>query len=141
VRLTPVKGKAILVSGHDMQASTERRAPRASAVACLWAARLAAARLPVATASCIPRPRAPCATPRLALALLFLPVFLALSTQPRPLNPKPRNPKPRQDLHDLLVQTEGTGVNVYTHGEMLPAHGYPGLKRFPHLVGNYGGAW
>ncbi|KAI8475555.1 MAG: hybrid-cluster protein [Monoraphidium minutum] len=64
VRLTPVKGKAILISGHDMQ-----------------------------------------------------------------------------DLHDLLEQTEGTGLNVYTHGEMLPAHGYPGLKKFDHLVGNYGGAW
>ena len=33
------------------------------------------------------------------------------------------------------------GVNVYTHGEMLPAHGYPSLKKFPHLAGNYGGAW
>ncbi|KAL4431026.1 hypothetical protein ABPG75_006282 [Micractinium tetrahymenae] len=47
-----------------------------------------------------------------------------------------------QDTHDLLAQTEGTGVNVWTHGELLPAHGYPALKkRFPHLVGNYGGAW
>ncbi len=46
-----------------------------------------------------------------------------------------------KDLHDLLLQSEGRGVNVYTHGEMLPAHGYPGLKKFPHLVGNYGGAW
>jgi hydroxylamine reductase len=46
-----------------------------------------------------------------------------------------------KDLHELLVQTEGEGINVYTHGEMLPAHGYPGLKRFAHLVGNYGGAW
>ncbi len=46
-----------------------------------------------------------------------------------------------KDLHELLVQTEGKGINVYTHGEMLPAHGYPGLKRFSHLVGNYGGAW
>jgi len=64
VRLTPVKGKAILVSGHDLR-----------------------------------------------------------------------------DLQELLAQTEGTGINVYTHGEMLPAHGYPGLKRYPHLVGNYGGAW
>ena len=45
------------------------------------------------------------------------------------------------DLHDLLMQTEGTGINVYTHGEMLPAHGYPALKKFSHLVGNYGGAW
>ena len=45
------------------------------------------------------------------------------------------------DLHELLKQTEGTGVNVYTHGEMLPAHSYPGLKKYPHLVGNYGTAW
>ncbi|MCX6354466.1 MAG: hydroxylamine reductase [Candidatus Aureabacteria bacterium] len=45
------------------------------------------------------------------------------------------------DLKELLEQTEDTGVNVYTHGEMLPAHGYPGLKRHPHLAGNYGTAW
>lgn len=45
------------------------------------------------------------------------------------------------DLAELLRQTEGTGIHVYTHGEMLPAHGYPGLKRYPHLVGNFGGAW
>lgn len=45
------------------------------------------------------------------------------------------------DLMDILKQTEGTGVNVYTHGEMLPAHMYPELKKFPHLKGNYGGAW
>ena len=45
------------------------------------------------------------------------------------------------DLYELLKQTEGTGVNVYTHSEMLPAHGYPELKRFKHLAGNYGGAW
>ncbi|MGW8313235.1 MAG: hydroxylamine reductase [Desulfuromonadales bacterium] len=44
-------------------------------------------------------------------------------------------------LEELLKQTEGTGVNVYTHGEMLPAHGYPGLKKYAHLVGNFGGAW
>jgi hydroxylamine reductase len=44
-------------------------------------------------------------------------------------------------LENLLRQTEGQGINVYTHGEMLPAHGYPGLKKFPHLAGNYGGAW
>ncbi len=44
-------------------------------------------------------------------------------------------------LEELLKQTEGTGINVYTHGEMLPAHGYPGLKKYEHLVGNYGGAW
>jgi len=45
------------------------------------------------------------------------------------------------DLYELLRQTEGRGVQVYTHGEMIPAHGYPGLKKFPHLAGNYGGAW
>ncbi|NLF32063.1 MAG: hydroxylamine reductase [Planctomycetes bacterium] len=45
------------------------------------------------------------------------------------------------DLEALLQQTAGTGINVYTHGEMLPAHGYPGLKKYPHLAGNYGGAW
>ncbi len=45
------------------------------------------------------------------------------------------------DLEALLEQTEGTGINVYTHGEMLPALAYPGLKRYDHLVGNYGGAW
>ncbi len=46
-----------------------------------------------------------------------------------------------KDLEALLEQTEGKGINVYTHGEMLPAHGYPGLKKYAHLVGNYGGAW
>ena len=45
------------------------------------------------------------------------------------------------DLHALLQQTEGTGINVYTHGEMLPAHSYPELKKFPHLAGNFGTAW
>jgi hydroxylamine reductase len=40
-----------------------------------------------------------------------------------------------QDLEDLLKQTEGTGINVYTHGEMLPGHGYPELKKYKHLVG------
>ena len=45
------------------------------------------------------------------------------------------------DLAALLEQTEGTGINIYTHGEMLPAHSYPGLKKYDHLVGNYGGAW
>ncbi len=44
-------------------------------------------------------------------------------------------------LSELLKQTEGTGINIYTHGEMLPAHGYPELKKYKHLVGNYGGAW
>jgi len=46
-----------------------------------------------------------------------------------------------KDLYHLLQQTEGTGVNVYTHGEMLPAHGYPELRKFKHLVGNYGSGW
>jgi len=46
-----------------------------------------------------------------------------------------------KDLHELLEQTAGRGVNVYTHSEMLPANAYPALKKFPHLVGNYGGAW
>jgi hydroxylamine reductase len=46
-----------------------------------------------------------------------------------------------KDLEKLLEQTEGKGINIYTHGEMLPAHGYPKLKKHKHLVGNYGGAW
>jgi hydroxylamine reductase len=46
-----------------------------------------------------------------------------------------------KDLEALLKQTEGKGVNVYTHGEMLPCHAYPELKKYGHLVGNYGGAW
>ena len=46
-----------------------------------------------------------------------------------------------KDLEELLKQTEGKRINIYTHGEMLPAHGYPGLKKYKHLVGNYGGAW
>jgi len=46
-----------------------------------------------------------------------------------------------KDLEALLEQTEGKGINVYTHGEMLPAHAYPGLKKYQHLKGNYGGAW
>ena len=46
-----------------------------------------------------------------------------------------------KDLEELLKQTEGKGINVYTHGEMLPANSYPKLKQYPHLVGHYGGAW
>ncbi|MFW6132809.1 MAG: hydroxylamine reductase [Planctomycetota bacterium] len=46
-----------------------------------------------------------------------------------------------KDLGDLLEQTRGTGINVYTHGEMLPCLAYPELKKYDHLVGNYGGAW
>ncbi|MFH1066791.1 MAG: hydroxylamine reductase, partial [bacterium] len=46
-----------------------------------------------------------------------------------------------RDLGDLLEQTKGRGINVYTHGEMLPCHGYPEMKKHRHLVGNFGGAW
>ncbi|MGD9110690.1 MAG: hydroxylamine reductase [Phycisphaerales bacterium] len=46
-----------------------------------------------------------------------------------------------KDLEELLKQTEGKNINVYTHGEMLPCNAYPGLKKYKHLVGNYGGAW
>lgn len=46
-----------------------------------------------------------------------------------------------KDLDMLLKQTEGKGITVYTHGEMMPCHGYPGLKKYPHLFGNFGTAW
>ena len=46
-----------------------------------------------------------------------------------------------KDMEELLKQTEGTGVDVYTHGEMLPAHYYPAFKKYSHFVGNYGNAW
>lgn len=46
-----------------------------------------------------------------------------------------------KDLQLLLEQTEGKGINIYTHGEMLPAHAYPLLKKFSHLKGNFGTAW
>ncbi|HBG21378.1 MAG TPA: hydroxylamine reductase, partial [Desulfobulbaceae bacterium] len=46
-----------------------------------------------------------------------------------------------KDMEDLLKQTEGTGVDIYTHGEMLPANYYPAFKKYPHLVGNYGSSW
>lgn len=46
-----------------------------------------------------------------------------------------------RDMHDLLEQTEGTGVDVYTHSEMLPAHYYPAFKKYAHFAGNYGNAW
>ena len=46
-----------------------------------------------------------------------------------------------RDLETLLIQTQGTGVDVYTHSEMLPAHYYPAFKKYPNFVGNYGNAW
>ena len=46
-----------------------------------------------------------------------------------------------KDMAELLEQTLNSGVDIYTHGEMLPAHYYPAFKKYPHLVGNYGGAW
>ncbi len=46
-----------------------------------------------------------------------------------------------KDMEELLKQTEGKGINIYTHGEMLPAHAYPELKKYDHFVGHYGGAW
>ncbi len=46
-----------------------------------------------------------------------------------------------KDLEEILKQTEGKGINVYTHGEMLPCHGYPTLKKYPHFYGHYGTAW
>ena len=46
-----------------------------------------------------------------------------------------------KDLEMLLEQTKDMGINIYTHGEMLPCHGYEGLKKYPHLIGNFGGAW
>ncbi|PYF08626.1 hydroxylamine reductase precursor [Rhodobacter viridis] len=67
---------------------------------------------------------------------------------PTPVNRRPVAGKAilvsGHDLHDLLrilEQTAGRGINVYTHGEMLPAHAYPAFKVFPHLVGHYGSAW
>jgi hydroxylamine reductase len=46
-----------------------------------------------------------------------------------------------KDMEEILKQTEGKGINVYTHGEMLPCHGYPELKKYPHFYGHYGTAW
>ncbi|MFA6807817.1 MAG: hydroxylamine reductase [Eubacteriales bacterium] len=46
-----------------------------------------------------------------------------------------------KDLEELLIQTEGTGIDIYTHGEMLPGHYYPAFKKYSHFVGNYGNAW
>jgi hydroxylamine reductase len=68
--------------------------------------------------------------------------------EPTPVSLKPRPGKAilvtghdLKDLHDLLVQTEGKGINIYTHGEMLPTHAYPGLKKYPHFAGHFGTAW
>jgi len=46
-----------------------------------------------------------------------------------------------KDMEQLLIQTEGKGIDIYTHSEMLPSHSYPNLKKYKHLVGNYGGSW
>ena len=46
-----------------------------------------------------------------------------------------------KDMEELLEQTEGTGVDVYTHGEMLPANYYPAFKKYDHFIGNYGSSW
>ena len=46
-----------------------------------------------------------------------------------------------EDMHQLLEQTKDKGINIYTHCEMLPAHGYPGLRKYPHLAGNFGTSW
>ncbi|MGI9536606.1 MAG: hydroxylamine reductase, partial [Desulfocapsaceae bacterium] len=46
-----------------------------------------------------------------------------------------------KDMEELLIQTQGTGIDVYTHGEMLPANYYPAFKKYDHLKGNYGGSW
>lgn len=46
-----------------------------------------------------------------------------------------------RDLQAILEQTDGTGVNIYTHGEMMPGHAYPELNKYSHLVGNFGTAW
>jgi hydroxylamine reductase len=46
-----------------------------------------------------------------------------------------------KDLEQLLIQTEGKGIDIYTHSEMLPSHAYPSFKKYKHLVGNFGGAW
>jgi hydroxylamine reductase len=68
--------------------------------------------------------------------------------EPTPVRITPRKGKAvavsghdMKDVEELLKQTAGKGINVYTHGEALAAHGYPGLKKYKHLVGNYGGAW
>jgi hydroxylamine reductase (hybrid-cluster protein) len=105
VRITPVKGKAILISGHDMQVC---RGASQRALLCLLP------KLP------------PMWNPQLCLHLLaLLPLLAPHHTAAARFVHLPPFP---QDLHDLLTQVEASGadINVYTHGEMLPAHGYPG---------------
>ena len=66
------------------------------------------------------------------------------TTIPLTVEKGPFNVITGHDLHDLkllLEQTEGKGINIYTHGEMLPAHGYPELRKYSHLKGNFGTAW
>ena len=46
-----------------------------------------------------------------------------------------------KDMEELLKQTQGTGIDVYTHGEMLPANYYPAFKKYDHFIGNYGNSW
>ena len=69
------------------------------------------------------------------------PLHPASATPTSHRSPNRRRHLALQDLRQLLDQTAGTGINVYTHGEMLPAHGYPGLKKYPHLAGNFGNSW
>ena len=65
----------------------------------------------------------------------------AVSLRPRPGKAILVTGHDLNDLHSLLMQTEGKDINIYTHGEMLPAHGYPALKKFPHFAGHFGTAW
>ncbi len=69
------------------------------------------------------------------------PVPVRVPTNPRPGKAILISGHDMVDLEALLKQTEGKGIDVYTHGEMLPGHGYPGLKKYKHLYGNFGGAW
>jgi hydroxylamine reductase len=64
-----------------------------------------------------------------------------VSTTPRPGKALLVTGHDLNDLQAVLTQTAGTGISVYTHGEMLPAHGYPELRNHAHLAGHYGGAW
>jgi hydroxylamine reductase len=97
VPITPVKGKAILISGHDMtflEALLQQTEGKVRVLVCLL---------------------------RRGADTSWL---------------DSRNTRTHTHTH-----TSCQGINVYTHGEMLPGHSYPGLHKYPHLVGNYGGAW